>query len=175
MGEAAMTYIHHFPSPLGGMTMASDGEVLTGLWFDDQTYFGSTIEGEGVEKDLPVFEAAVRWLTLYFSWRDPGFKVPVRLEGTPFRRAVWEVLREIPYGQTCTYGEIASELAKRLGRERVPARAIGQAVGHNPISLIIPCHRVVGAGGALTGYAGGLERKRALLRLERDRMDGSVL
>ena len=170
-----MTYIHHFPSPLGDITMASDGEALTGLWFDGQKHFGSTLKGEAVEKDLPVFEAAVRWLTLYFSWRDPGFKVPVRLEGTPFRRAVWEVLREIPYGQTCTYGEIASELAKRLGRERVPARAVGQAVGQNPISLIIPCHRVVGAGGALTGYAGGLERKRALLRLERDRMDGSVL
>jgi methylated-DNA-[protein]-cysteine S-methyltransferase len=125
---------------------------------------------------VPVLEETRRWLDIYFSGRIPDFTPPLRLRGTPFRKAVWRILLEIPYGQTVTYGEIAARLAgpaaknrlaEGLGSGSVLARAVGGAVGSNPVSLIVPCHRVVGADGSLTGYAAGLDRKRALLRLER--------
>ena len=159
-------FIHHYASPLGGITLASDGQALTGLWFDGQKYFGDTLEKQAVEAEAPVFDQADRWLALYFSGREPDFTPPLRLKGTPFRMAVWDALLAIPYGQTVTYGEIARHLAEKTGAKAVSAQAVGGAVGHNPISLIVPCHRVVGADGSLTGYAGGLERKRRLLALE---------
>lgn len=154
-----MDYTCSVPTPLGAVTLASDGEALTGLWFDGQRHYAEGLSGEREEKPLPVFRETERWLEEYFSGREPDFTPPLRLRGTPFQRAVWEQLRTIPYGETLSYGE----LARRLGSS---ARAVGGAVGRNPVSLLVPCHRVVGADGSLTGYAAGLERKTALLRLE---------
>lgn len=163
------------------MTAASDGETLTGLWFDGQKYYGETLGADYEEKDLPVFDDVKRWLTVYFDGKEPDFTPPISLNTTPFRRIVWEILLTIPYGTTITYGEIADRISqqreasiiasgfpvKSSGRlSRMSAQAVGGAVGHNPVSLIIPCHRVIGKNGDLTGYAGGIQRKRKLLQLE---------
>ncbi len=148
------------------MTMASDGLALTGLWFDRQRLSGAGSEPE--LQPLPVFEEASRWLDVYFGGGIPTFTPPLVLHGTPFRAAVWEILMTIPYGQTMTYGEIAERLARQRA-SRVAAQAVGGAVGHNPVAIIVPCHRVVGADGSLTGYAAGLDRKRRLLQLEKIR------
>ena len=161
-----MDYTHHYVSPLGGITMASDGEYLTGLWFDGQKYFADTLSVQHDEKDLDVFRRTDNWLDLYFSGTDPDFRPPIRMNGTEFRQEVWQILLTIPFGKTMTYGEIAKVLANRRGIKSMSAQAVGGAVGHNPISLIIPCHRVVGTNGALTGYAGGLEKKAWLLDME---------
>lgn len=161
-----MDYTHRYSSALGGITMASDGEALTGLWFDGQRHFGSTLAPGHEERDLPVFDLTERWLAIYFGGGRPDFTPPLALRGTPFRRAVWEALLAVPYGQTVTYAELAAAAAARLGRPRGSARAAGGAAGHNPISIIIPCHRVLGADGSLTGYAGGTDRKLWLLELE---------
>ena len=146
--------------------MASDGTALTGLWFDGQKYFAEGIKPDAEEKKLPIFDEAVRWLDIYFSGRRPDFTPPLNLEGTAFRKEVWQLLLQIPYGKTITYGELAAQLAAHNGLKRMSAQAVGGAVGHNPISIIVPCHRVVGTGGSLTGYAGGLAKKLALLKLE---------
>lgn len=164
-----MTYVNHYDSPLGPMTMASDGQFLTGLWFDGQKYYPENINDEAETADLPVFGDTVRWLDIYFSGRDPGFAPAISVSGTPFRIAVWDILRSIPYGKTMTYGEIAAEIGARSKTGKMSAQAAGGAAGHNQISLIIPCHRVVGADGNLTGYAGGIERKAKLLALESSR------
>ena len=158
-----MDYTHAYLSPLGGITLASDGEALIGLWFEGQKHFGAGVTGETVEKSLPVFDQADRWLDVYFSGREPDFTPPLRPRGTAFQETVWRRLLDIPYGCTASYGEIAAALSLPPGA----ARAVGGAVGRNPISLIIPCHRVVGADGSLTGYAGGMERKKRLLSLEK--------
>ena len=155
-----MDYTFHCDSPLGGITLASDGDALTGLWFDGQKYFASGLDAEHCEKALPIFDETAKWLDLYFAGIVPDFTPKLSPRGTSFRRRVWDVLLTIPYGQAMTYGQIA----KALGCGS--AQAVGGAVGHNPISLIIPCHRVVGAGGSLTGYAGGVEKKRSLLEME---------
>ena len=155
-----MDFLCHISSPLGGLTLASDGEALTGMWFVDQAHFGARLSDVREERPLPVFDEVRRWLALYFDGRQPDFTPPLCPRGTAFQRAVWDALLDIPYGQTTTYGE----LARRLGGSS--ARAVGGAVGRNPVSIIVPCHRVRGAEGRLTGYAGGLERKRYLLRLE---------
>ena len=162
-----MEYTHRYISPLGGITFASDGEALTGLWFDGQKHFADTLDPQHKEKDLPVFDEAGRWLDVYFSGKAPDFTPKLRMKTTEFRKAVWEVLLTIPFGQTMTYGEIAAVIAKQKGMNRMSARAVGGAVGHNAISLIIPCHRVVGANGSLTGYAGGIDKKVKLLALEK--------
>ena len=146
--------------------MAGDGEALTGLWFDGQKYFAENLQNGVEERALPLFQQTDRWLDLYFSGREPDFTPPIRMRTTPFRRAVWNILLTIPYGQTVTYGEIAARIAEEKGRPRMSAQAVGGAVGHNAVSLIIPCHRVVGADGSLTGYAGGIDKKRKLLSLE---------
>lgn len=164
-----MQYIAHYNSPLGGMTLTSDGEALTGLLFDGEKYMDEVLAGAETETssiDDPAFEEVRHWLDIYFDGRDPGFIPRLDARGTEFRKAVWEILLEIPYGKTTTYGKIADELAARQGRTRMSAQAVGGAVGHNPISLIIPCHRVIGADGSLTGYAGGIDKKRKLLELE---------
>lgn len=161
-----MQYTNMYQSPIGRMTMASDGEKLSGLWFDGQKYFGSTLSEEWEEKNLPVFEQTKQWLDCYFGGGIPEFTPPLLLNATPFRIAVWEILREIPYGQVVTYGRIANIIAARMGRTSMSAQAVGGAVGHNPISIIIPCHRVVASSGSLTGYAGGIEKKNRLLSLE---------
>lgn len=162
-----MTYTYHYISPLGGITLAGDGEALTGLWFDGQKYYGGGIGNEVTERELPIFAQTCSWLDIYFSGKAPDFTPKISLQTTPFRRAVYDILLTIPYGQTMTYGEIARTLAKQLGIDHMSAQAVGGAVGHNPISIIIPCHRVIGAGGRLTGYAGGLDRKTSLLKLEK--------
>ena len=162
-----MEYFHRCDSPLGWITLAGDAAALTGLWFDGQRYFalGHSDLREG---ELPVFEEAEWWLAQYFSGREPDFTPPLHLTGTPFQIAVWEALLTIPYGGTMTYGELARALARNGGFPRASARAVGGAVGRNPVSLIVPCHRVVGASGTLTGYAGGLERKQWLLTMEKN-------
>ena len=162
-----MEYTHHYDSPLGGITLASDGEALTGLWFDGQKYFGEALGEEHEIRNLPVFELADKWLDIYFSGKTPDFTPPLSMKTTPFRKAVWEILLTIPYGKTMTYGEIADRIAKQKGFHHMSAQAVGGAVGHNAISLIIPCHRVVGTNGSLTGYAGGIDKKRKLLIMEK--------
>ena len=167
-----MEYTYHCTSPLGGITLASDGESLTGLWFDGQKYFGTTLAKAHEEKNLPVFDRARQWLDIYFGGTAPDFIPPLNMKGSPFRQAVWEILLTIPFGRTMTYGAIAAELAKQRGLPRMSAQAVGGAVGHNPISLIIPCHRVIGSNGSLTGYAGGIDKKIRLLTLERADLSG---
>ena len=162
-----MDYIHHYDSPLGGITLASDGTALTGLWFDGQKYFGDTLSENHQEKNLPVFEQADLWLDIYFSGKAPGFTPPLHMKTTAFRKTVWEIMLTIPYGQTMTYGQISNMIAKQRGRSKMSAQAVGGAVGHTSISLIIPCHRVVGTSGSLTGYAGGIDKKVKLLTLEK--------
>ncbi|MCH5193168.1 MAG: methylated-DNA--[protein]-cysteine S-methyltransferase [Oscillospiraceae bacterium] len=161
-----MSYIHHYASPLGGITLASEGDSLTGLWFDGQKYFGSTLSGDPHEKDLPVFEHTERWLEFYFGGKVPDFTPSITMKGTDFQKSVWEILLTIPFGQTMTYGEIAERVASQRGLSHMSAQAVGGAVGHNPISIIIPCHRVVGSDGSLTGYAGGVDKKQWLLSHE---------
>ena len=161
-----MEYVWTYDSPLGSITLASDGEALNGLWFAGQKYYASTLEADHKEKPLPVFRQAVSWLDCYFAGRDPGFTPPLSLKTTSFRQAVWEILLEIPFGRTVTYGELAKRIALRKGVPCLSAQAVGGAVGHNAIALMIPCHRVLGADGSLTGYAGGLWRKRRLLEME---------
>ncbi len=161
-----MEYTHHYESPLGGIMMASDGEALTGLWFDGQKYFADTLSEEHTAKNLPIFERTSHWLDVYFSGKSPDFIPLLNMKATPFRKAVWEILLSIPFGHTMTYGEIAGMIAKQKGLSSMSAQAVGGAVGHNSISLIIPCHRVIGSNGNLTGYAGGLEKKRSLLAME---------
>ena len=156
-----MDFTSHYLSPLGGITMASDGDTLVGIWFDGQKYFGEGLANDyKTRDDLPIFIETRRWLDTYFSGREPNFIPKLKMRGSDFRKRVWEVLLNIPYGQTMKYGEIARTLGVRS------AQAIGGAVGHNPISLIIPCHRVLGAEGKLTGYAGGIDKKTWLLKME---------
>lgn len=161
-----MHFICRYTSPLGGITLASDGTALTGLWFDGQKYYAESLPAEYEERSLPVFGQTAEWLGIYFSGRAPLFMPPVSMQGASgFRRRVWEILSEIPFGKTATYGAIAERIERETGR-RVSAQAVGGAVGHNRISLIIPCHRVIGADGSLTGYAGGTDKKLALLKME---------
>ena len=155
-------------SPLGRILLAARGDRLSGLWFCGQKYFGGTAEGEfEINPDWPVLAAARAWLAAYFAGKKPAIPaLPLAPEGSGFRQAVWQLLCEIPYGTVTSYGAIARQLAARLQRPRMSAQAVGGAVGHNPIAIIIPCHRVVGASGSLTGYAGGIATKIGLLELE---------
>lgn len=161
-----MVYKHRYISPLGSITLTSNGESLIGLWFTEQKHFPHKLISESTEDELPIFIQTINWLDTYFSGKAPDFIPPISLQTTPFRKTVYEILISIPYGQTMTYGEIANIIAEQKGIERMSAQAVGGAVGHNPISLIIPCHRVVGTDGSLTGYAGGLDKKIELLKLE---------
>ena len=165
-----MTYIYYYYSPLGGITVSSNGSEITGLWFDGQKYFGSTLLEEHHPGELPVFEQTARWLDIYFSGKAPVFIPPLHMQTTPFRKLVWDILLTIPFGSTMTYGEIADTAAKQMGRTHMSPQAVGGAVGHNAISLIIPCHRVMGTDGSLTGYAGGIDKKAKLLALEKSNL-----
>ena len=161
-----MYYISKYNSPIGKITLASNGQELTGLWFDGQKYFAANLPDGSEEKDLPIFEKTKEWLNEYFSGKAPDFTPNLSMAGiSPFRKCVWEILLSVPFGKTTTYGQIAKEIEAETGK-RVSAQAVGGAVGHNAISIIIPCHRVLGSNGSLTGYAGGLEKKIALLKLE---------
>lgn len=163
-----MHYTQTISSPLGNILLSADEVGLTGLWFDGGRYYTETLPEEHVERETPVLTDTKRWLDVYFTGREPDFTPPLHPAGSPFRQAVWQLLLEIPYGQTTTYGA----LAKRLGGVHMSAQAVGGAVGHNPISIIVPCHRVVGTNGSLTGYAGGLDRKIRLLEIEQTDMHG---
>lgn len=165
-----MTFLTRYPSPVGMLLLASDGENLTGLWLEGQRHYAAGLEADAQYMDsLPLFRRVKRWLDRYFAGEAPaGGELPVKPAGTDFRRAVCALLTEIPYGQTVTYGELARRYTLRTGR-RTSARAVGGAVGRNPVSIVIPCHRVVGAGGALVGFAAGLDHKRFLLELERSK------
>ena len=167
-----MIVTQHYDSPLGGILLAADEIGLRGLWFDGQKYFARGLPGECVEGDTPALSEAKRWLDIYFTGKEPDFLPPLHPVGSPFRQSVWEILLRIPYGKTVTYGEIARRLAEKPGRAWVSAQAVGGAVGHNEISILIPCHRVVGTGGSLTGYAGGIDKKIRLLELEGTDMRG---
>ena len=160
-----MTYRTTPPSPLGTLTLASDGEALTGLWIEGQKYFAAGLESHTEEAaELPVFVQSAAWLDAYFAKRPLPASPPLAPRGSGFRQAVWKLLLKIPFGETATYGALAEQL--RQQGLSASAQAVGGAVGHNPISIFIPCHRCVGAGGSLTGYAGGVEKKRFLLELE---------
>lgn len=161
-----MQYISHASSPLGAILLAADSRGLTGLCFEGQKNSASWLAEAHEERELPIFTKARQWLELYFSGQEPTAALPLHFTGTAFQHAVWELLLSIPYGQTTTYGELARQLARRQGSGRMSAQAVGQAVSRNPIPIFIPCHRVIGANGALTGYVGGLDRKRKLLQLE---------
>ena len=165
-----MQYISHYHSPIGDILLAADHIGLTGLWFEGQKYFALYLDKEHQEKELPILEQAKKWLDIYFSGKEPDFKVPLHFIGTDFQKEVWEILSSIPYGQTTTYGEIAKQLAAKKGLAHMSAQAVGGAVGRNEISIIIPCHRVVGTNGSLTGYAGGIDKKVKLLTLEKVNM-----
>ena len=161
-----MQYISHYRSPIGNILLAADEIGLTGLWFEGQKYFALHLDKELEEREIPIFEKVKEWLTIYFSGKEPDFSVPLHFTGTDFQNEVWKILCTIPYGRTMTYGEIAKQIAAKKGLPRMSAQAVGGATGHNKISIIVPCHRVVGANGSLTGYAGGIDKKVELLRLE---------
>ena len=171
-----MYYSTTYLSPLGKITLACDacGKNLVGLWLEGQKYYQGTLKEALIEKDaVPLFDIAKKWLDRYFSGqkRDVA-ELPLAPQGNAFRQGVWEILCTIPYGEVITYGSIAKKMAVKLQKERMSSQAVGGAVGHNPISIIIPCHRVVGANGSLTGYAGGIEKKIKLLELEGVDMSG---
>ena len=167
-----MTCIQHYDSPLGGILLAADEIGLTGLWFDGGKYFADHLPAAHTERETPILAEVKRWLDVCFTGREPDFMPPLHPVGSAFRQAVWKILLQIPYGQTTTYGEIARRLAEQQGLPRMSAQAVGGAVGHNAISILIPCHRVVGTNGSLTGYAGGIGKKVKLLELERTDMTG---
>lgn len=161
-----MQYIQYYFSPLGRILLAADDQGLTGLWFENEKYYAHSLEKVHEVKRTAILESAERWLDIYFAGKDPGIFRPIHMLGTDFQKSVWEILLTIPFGKTMTYGEIARQIAAKKGLEHMSAQAVGGAVGHNKISIIIPCHRVIGTGGSLTGYAGGVDKKAALLRLE---------
>lgn len=175
MDRKPFTFLY-YDSPLGKMIMKSrDGKSLCELSFEGQKYFNKKEDFSRIsenpndkcaEKEIPVFDETKKWLDIYFSGNHPQFFPPLDLQGSDFRIAVWEILLKIPYGHTITYGDIADEIAKKRGIKKMAAQAVGGAVGHNPVAIIVPCHRVLGANGSLTGYNGGLERKEKLLRFE---------
>lgn len=167
-------YTNTYSSPVGVLTLACNQKGLTGLWIEGQKYHGLGHAGEQIEcSNLPLLSDTKKWLNLYFAGeRPPVSALPLAPSGSAFRQIVWQILCDIPYGTVITYGDIAKKAAKKLGRSSMSGQAVGGAVGHNPISIIIPCHRVVGANGSLTGYAGGIRTKIALLELEGADMAG---
>lgn len=163
-----MQYIDFYQSPVGDMMMACDKKGLSGLWFIGKKYFASTLSEEEPreKKTLPIFCETKKWLNIYFQGKNPEFMPELSLKGSEFRLDVWKILNEIPYGEVVTYGDIAKQIARQRGVEKMSAQAVGGAVGHNPIAILVPCHRVVGTNGSLTGYGGGIEKKIELLKLE---------
>ena len=162
-----MIYTNDYESPLGHVLLAGDDQGLTGLCFTEGgRYIGHGLKKEAHRCETDYFAQTKEWLNIYFSGRDPGFFPRIHLVGSAFRNRVGEILCEIPFGKTVTYGWIADKIAKKQGLVRMSAQAVGGAVGHNPICIIVPCHRVVGSNGSLTGYGGGIMRKKALLELE---------
>ena len=167
-----MLYTGYYHSPLGRLLLAADEIGLTGLWFERQRYFAQGLAPVHTDEETPILAQTRRWLDLYFSGSVPDFTPPLHPIGSDFRQEVWALLLQIPYGKTTTYGALAARLAEKHGQRRMSAQAVGGAVGHNPISLMIPCHRVVGTSGSLIGYGGGIARKVKLLELEHADMRG---
>ena len=168
-----MHYSTTYSSPLGIITLACDGSSLVGLWIEGQKYHGIALENVKDSNCMPILDAAKKWLYRYFAGEKPSIsELPLAPAGSEFRQEVWNILCEIPYGEVITYGEIAKKMAEKMNRQRMSSQAVGGAVGHNPISIIIPCHRVVGSNGSLTGYAGGIPKKVGLLTLEQANMSG---
>lgn len=163
-----MYYSTTYASPLGVITLASEGENLVGLWLEGQKYHGGSLSGKMTGKNnLPIFKTARKWLDKYFAGQKPSpSELPLAPAGSAFQQEVWRILSEIPYGEVITYGDIAKKIALRKGKKSMSSQAIGGAVGHNPLSIIIPCHRVVGSNGSLTGYAAGIPTKIKLLKAE---------
>ncbi len=159
-------YTSFYDSLLGRILLAADDKGLTGLWFEGEKYYCDNLDENHIEKETPIIEETKRWLDIYFSGKEPNFMPPLNPIGSEFRQEVWEILKKIPYGKTVTYNDIAKQIAKYRGLDRMSAQAVGGAVGHNEISIIIPCHRVVGTNGSLTGFAGGIDKKFKLLELE---------
>lgn len=164
-------YLYKYDSPIGRLDVLSDGENITGLWIRNMKYDVDTEIIEVGAGEIPVLKKTGEWLDYYFSGKKPTFLPPLKPEGTQFRQTIWKMLLEIPYGEVVTYGDIAKKIALKTGKAKMAPRPVGGAVGKNPISIIIPCHRVVGAGGNLTGYGGGLDIKVRLLQLEGLDMD----
>ena len=162
-----MLYYQKTASPLGEITLRSDGEALTGLWFADDKHYGAKDIAGAALADLDIFTQAEAWLAEYFAGREPKVSMPLKLQGSEFQMQVWRLLQDIPYGRLVTYGDVAKKIAAQKGLARMSAQAVGGAVGHNPLCIIVPCHRVVGANGSLTGYGGGMWRKVRLLELEK--------
>ena len=161
-----MEYIHKIKSPVGILTVSSDGKSISGLWIEGQKYFAKTLGKDILEQNLSIFEVVQNWLAIYFSGREPDFMPPLMPKGTPYQKSVWDALCKIPYGQTTTYGKLAKQFEVQNDGRHSSARAIGSAVGHNPVSILIPCHRVIGQNGNPTGYAGGIDKKAKLLKME---------
>ena len=161
-----MVYTCKYKSLIGDILLAADEIGLTGLWFEGQKYFANTLQEDYVPQETKILTEAKKWLDVYFSGEEPKFTPPLHPDGSTFRQAVWKILLQIPYGQTITYGEIARKMAELKNVSRMSAQAVGGAVGHNRVSVIVPCHRVIGSDGSLTGYAGGIERKIRLLDIE---------
>lgn len=161
-----MQYTTIYNSPIGEILLAADEVGLTGLWFENEKYYANNLDSKHQSKNTAILDKAKCWLDIYFSGQKPDFMPPLHQLGTPFRLQVWEHLLKIPYGETTTYGELAKTIARQKGISKMSAQAVGNAVGHNEISIIIPCHRVVGTNGSLTGYAGGIDKKIQLLKLE---------
>lgn len=162
-----MFYSIQYKTPMGDCLLVSDEENLVGLWFEGQKYYCSIKEPINAGQQTEVLIQTKEWLDHYFSGKRPCIsQLQIKPNGSTFQHEVWDILCEIPYGEVMTYGEIAKMIAKKHNKENMSAQAVGGAIGHNPISIIIPCHRVVGANGSLTGYAGGLQKKRWLLKHE---------
>lgn len=163
-------FFSKYNSPVGLLIIVTNESSLCGLYKDGQKYFLDSINEELIENnELEIIRITKKWLDDYFFKRNPSTdSIPLKPNGNDFRQLVWSILKTIPYGKTTTYGEIAKEVAHQLGKENMSAQAIGNAIGHNPISIIIPCHRVIAKNGTLTGYAGGINMKKFLLELEKD-------
>jgi methylated-DNA-[protein]-cysteine S-methyltransferase len=161
-----MQYTTTYLSPVGEILIVADETGLVGLWFDGEKYYAGNLKEKHEQRETGLLLDTKCWLDVYFSGKEPDFMPPMHVVGTDFQKEVWSILQTIPYGKTMTYGEIAREIAKKRGIKRMSAQAVGNAVGRNPLSLLIPCHRVIGWNGNLTGYAGGIDKKIAFLKLE---------
>lgn len=162
-----MRYVCEYHSPIGELILEADGDNLVGIWFADSKYSTKVLNGDREQLETAVITQTKQWLDIYFQGKQPNFTPKLNLIGTDFQKDVWNILLQIPFGKTVAYGDIATQLAAAYGLKRMSAQAVGQAVGRNPIGIIVPCHRVVGANGSLTGYAGGIDKKAFLLQLER--------
>lgn len=169
-----MEYTTVYRTPIGKVLLAGDERGLTGLWFEGQKYYARGLDPDHKEGELPVFSTVRKWLDLYFAGKEPDFMPPLHLRGTSFQKDVWDLLLGIPYGTVTTYGALADRMAKKMGRSHMSAQAVGGAVGHNPVSIVVPCHRVTGSDKSLTGYAGGLDKKIWLLTCEGIDVEGTL-